>query len=79
MVIIKIINKQLFEPIESFIVEKYAFTTICTLFQFRENGGVGPLVTLLGSGNDDVRRSASWAITVLAADEYTAGEICKYR
>ena len=69
----------MFEVIDSFIVEKYALTAIYTLFQFRENGGVGPLVTLLGSGNDDVRRSASWAITVLAADEYTAGQICKYR
>ncbi|ELT95018.1 hypothetical protein CAPTEDRAFT_165326 [Capitella teleta] len=44
---------------------------------FRENGGLTPLVQLLHSGNDDVRRSASWAITVCAVDEPTAAEISK--
>ena len=35
------------------------------------------MVQQLNSGNDDVRRSASWAITVCAVDEPTATEISK--
>ena len=46
-------------------------------FQFRENNGIEPLVQLLHSRNDDVRRSASWAISVVAIDEPTAIDICK--
>lgn len=45
--------------------------------QFRENGGLEPLVMLLNSGNDEVRRNAAWAITVAGVDEPTATEICK--
>ena len=40
--------------------------------------GIEALVKLLHSGNDEVRRSASWAITVCAVDEPTAMEICRY-
>ena len=45
--------------------------------QFRENGGLEPLVALLQSGNDEVRRNAAWAVTVAGVDEPTATEICK--
>ena len=33
---------------------------------------------LLNSGTEDVRRSASWAITMAATDEPTAVEIGRY-
>lgn len=44
---------------------------------FRLSDGLTPLVALLRSGNDEVRRNAAWAITVCAVDEPTAIEICK--
>ncbi|KAL4230819.1 Armadillo repeat-containing protein 3 [Mactra antiquata] len=44
---------------------------------FRLSDGLTPLVALLRSGNDEVRRNAAWAITVCAVDEPTATEICK--
>jgi len=44
----------------------------------RDNDGIEPLVALLQSGNDDVRRSASWAVSVCAVDEPTAVEVCKF-
>lgn len=44
---------------------------------FRLADGLTPLVALLRSGNDEVRRNAAWAITVCAVDEPTAIEICK--
>ncbi|KAL3878968.1 hypothetical protein ACJMK2_031290 [Sinanodonta woodiana] len=44
---------------------------------FRLADGLLPLVDLLRSGNDEVRRNACWAITVCAVDEPTAVEICK--
>lgn len=46
-------------------------------FQFRNNGGIEYLITLLHSGNDEVRRNSSWAIAVCAVDEQTASEVCK--
>ena len=47
--------------------------------QFRESSGIEPLVALLHSRNDDVRRSASWAVTVCAVDEESAMEISRHR
>lgn len=44
---------------------------------FRLSDGLTPLIGLLRSGNDEVRRNAAWAITVCAVDEPTAKEICK--
>ncbi|KAI0234081.1 Armadillo repeat-containing protein 3 [Lamellibrachia satsuma] len=44
----------------------------------REHNGIEPLVKLLNSGTEDVRRSASWAITMAATDEPTAVEIGRY-
>ncbi|XP_052278834.1 armadillo repeat-containing protein 3-like isoform X2 [Dreissena polymorpha] len=44
---------------------------------FRHSDGLPPLIGLLRSGNDEVRRNAAWAITVCAVDEPTAAEICK--
>ncbi len=46
--------------------------------QFRENGGIEPLVKLLQSGNDEVRRNASWAINICAVDEPTSIAICAH-
>ena len=51
---------------------------IWLLLQLRENNGVEPLVKLLNSGTDDVRRSASWALSIAASDEPTAIEIGRY-
>ncbi|KAK3099626.1 hypothetical protein FSP39_007188 [Pinctada imbricata] len=45
--------------------------------EFRNASGVEHLVELLHSGNDEVRRNASWALAVCAVDEPTATEICK--
>ena len=39
--------------------------------------GLSPLIALLRSCNDEVRRNAAWAVTVCAVDEPTAIEICK--
>lgn len=47
-------------------------------FQFREHNGVEPLVNLLYSPSDDVRRSVSWALTLCAIDEPTAMEVSKH-
>ena len=45
--------------------------------QFLEAGGLEPLVELLQSNDDDVRRSASWAITIIAVDDVTAAELSR--
>ena len=45
--------------------------------EFRENGGLEPIVMLLHSGNDEVRRNAAWAITVTGVDDIVSIEICK--
>ncbi|EGW05134.1 Armadillo repeat-containing protein 3, partial [Cricetulus griseus] len=45
--------------------------------QLRNCGGLEPLVELLHSKNDEVRRHASWAVMVCASDEVTAVELCK--
>ncbi|XP_074650808.1 armadillo repeat-containing protein 3-like [Tubulanus polymorphus] len=44
---------------------------------FGLSNGLEPLCELLKSNNDEVRRSASWAITVIAVDEPTASELSK--
>ncbi|XP_064636368.1 armadillo repeat-containing protein 3-like isoform X2 [Lineus longissimus] len=45
--------------------------------EFRLANGIEPLTELLKSNNDEVRRSASWAITVVCVDEPTALELSK--
>ncbi|KAL6088364.1 hypothetical protein STEG23_011374, partial [Scotinomys teguina] len=45
--------------------------------QLRTCGGLEPLVELLYSKNDGVRRHASWAVMVCASDELTAVELCR--
>lgn len=40
--------------------------------ELRSLGGIEPLVKMLASGNDEVRRNSSWAISVCATDEPTA-------
>lgn len=47
-------------------------------FQLRNAGGLEPLVELLRSKNDEVRRNASWAVMVCASDELTATELCMF-
>ncbi|KAL5011438.1 hypothetical protein ScPMuIL_009989 [Solemya velum] len=48
-----------------------------TRTEFRGAEGLEHLVRLLHSGNEEVRRNASWAIAVCAVDELTSIEICK--
>ncbi|XP_064608678.1 LOW QUALITY PROTEIN: armadillo repeat-containing protein 3-like [Liolophura sinensis] len=43
----------------------------------REAGGLEPLVALLTSCDDEVRRNSAWAVSVCAVDEPTAAEICR--
>ncbi len=43
--------------------------------QLRNAGGLSPLVQLLKSINAEVRRNASWAISVCANDEITTLEL----
>merc|ERR1719374_488898 len=45
----------------------------------RVSGGIPPLVDLLSSPHDEVRRSAAWALTVAASDVPTAMEVCRHR
>lgn len=45
--------------------------------QLRNSGGLEPLVELLRSKNDEVRRHASWAVMVCASDELMAVELCR--
>ena len=49
----------------------------CGIFQFRLGGGAEPLVTLLHSGKDEIRRNAAWAINMCALDPATATEMTK--
>lgn len=51
----------------------------CFYIQLRNVGGLSPLVQLLKSINAEVRRNASWAISVCANDEITALELCNAR
>lgn len=46
-------------------------------FQLRNSGGLEPLVELLRSKNDEVRRHASWAVMVCASDELMATELSR--
>ncbi|KAL0627528.1 Armadillo repeat-containing protein 3 [Plecturocebus cupreus] len=46
-------------------------------YQLRNSGGLEPLVELLRSKNDEVRKHASWAVMVCAGDELTASELCR--
>ncbi|XP_041103023.1 armadillo repeat-containing protein 3-like [Polyodon spathula] len=45
--------------------------------ELRNVGGLVPLVKLLNSRNDEVRRNACWAVLVCASDEPTAIEMCR--
>uniref|UniRef100_A0A8C8RWF4 Armadillo repeat containing 3 n=1 Tax=Pelusios castaneus TaxID=367368 RepID=A0A8C8RWF4_9SAUR len=45
--------------------------------ELRNANGLEPLVKLLHSKNDEVRRNACWAVMVCATDELTAVELCK--
>uniref|UniRef100_A0A8C4UML8 Armadillo repeat containing 3 n=1 Tax=Falco tinnunculus TaxID=100819 RepID=A0A8C4UML8_FALTI len=45
--------------------------------ELRDAGGLRPLVELLCSKNEEVRRNACWAVMVCASDELTAGELCR--
>ncbi|KAK1172066.1 armadillo repeat-containing protein 3 isoform X1 [Acipenser oxyrinchus oxyrinchus] len=45
--------------------------------ELRNVGGLVPLVKLLNSKNDEVRRNACWAVLVCASDEPTAIEMCR--
>ncbi|KFP77952.1 Armadillo repeat-containing protein 3 [Acanthisitta chloris] len=45
--------------------------------ELRNAGGLGPLVELLHSKSEEVRRSACWAVMVCASDELTAVELCR--
>ncbi|KFV80605.1 Armadillo repeat-containing protein 3 [Struthio camelus australis] len=45
--------------------------------ELRNASGLGPLVKLLHSKNEEVRRNACWAVTVCASDELTAVELCR--
>ncbi|NWX98513.1 ARMC3 protein, partial [Nothoprocta ornata] len=45
--------------------------------QLRNANGLGPLIELLRSRNEEVRRNACWAVMVCASDEPTAIELCR--
>ncbi|XP_019363846.1 PREDICTED: armadillo repeat-containing protein 3 isoform X4 [Gavialis gangeticus] len=45
--------------------------------ELRNAGGLEPLVKLLHSRNEEVRRNACWAAMVCASDELTAVELCR--
>ncbi|MBZ3872557.1 Armadillo repeat-containing protein 3 [Sciurus carolinensis] len=45
--------------------------------ELKNCGGLEPLVELLYSKNDEVRRHASWAVMVCAGDELMAVEFCR--
>ncbi|XP_013923003.1 PREDICTED: armadillo repeat-containing protein 3 isoform X2 [Thamnophis sirtalis] len=45
--------------------------------ELRNSGGFEPLVKLLHSKNDEVRRNACWAVMVCANDELTAAEMTR--
>ncbi|KAM9646928.1 armadillo repeat-containing protein 3 [Morphnus guianensis] len=47
--------------------------------ELRNAGGLGPLVELLYSKDEEVRRNACWAVMVCASDELTAVELCRLR
>ncbi|XP_049737798.1 armadillo repeat-containing protein 3 isoform X5 [Elephas maximus indicus] len=54
--------------------------TVCDVearTELKNAGGLEPLVELLHSKNDEVRRHASWAVTVCANDELMATELCR--
>lgn len=45
--------------------------------QLRNAGGLEPLVELLHSDNNEVRRNACWAVLVCGKDEPTTHELCR--
>ncbi|XP_012862241.1 armadillo repeat-containing protein 3 [Echinops telfairi] len=45
--------------------------------ELKNAGGLEPLVHLLYSKNEEVRRHASWAVMVCASDEVVATELCR--
>nr|XP_053779455.1 armadillo repeat-containing protein 3 [Desmodus rotundus] len=46
--------------------------------ELRNLGALEPLIELLCSKNDEVRRHASWAVMVCASDELMAAELCRF-
>ncbi|XP_075443680.1 armadillo repeat-containing protein 3 isoform X2 [Ascaphus truei] len=76
----------LVEPLQSTnntVLSKAALTlgaVACDLdarTELRNTGGLVPLVKLLYSNHEEVRRNACWAIGVCANDELTAVELCR--
>ncbi|XP_043920496.1 armadillo repeat-containing protein 3 [Protopterus annectens] len=74
------------EPLQSTntIVQNKAALTVaamaCDVYgrtELRNAGGLIPLINLLSSNNEEVRRSACWAVQVCANDEPTAVELCR--
>uniref|UniRef100_K7FG96 Armadillo repeat containing 3 n=1 Tax=Pelodiscus sinensis TaxID=13735 RepID=K7FG96_PELSI len=74
------------EPLQSTnsLVQSKAALTVAALgcdadarTELRNANGLEPLVKLLHSKNDEVRRNACWAVMVCASDELTAVELCR--
>uniref|UniRef100_A0A8C3TFH2 Armadillo repeat containing 3 n=1 Tax=Chelydra serpentina TaxID=8475 RepID=A0A8C3TFH2_CHESE len=74
------------EPLQSTnsLVQSKAALTVAALgcdadarTELRSASGLEPLVKLLHSKNDEVRRNACWAVMVCASDELTAVELCR--
>ncbi|EMP37006.1 Armadillo repeat-containing protein 3 [Chelonia mydas] len=74
------------EPLQSTnsLVQSKAALTVAALgcdadarTELRNASGLEPLVKLLHSKNDEVRRNACWAVMVCASDELTAVELCR--
>ncbi|XP_065442982.1 armadillo repeat-containing protein 3 isoform X3 [Chrysemys picta bellii] len=74
------------EPLQSTnsLVQSKAALTVAALgcdadarTELRIASGLEPLVKLLHSKNDEVRRNACWAVMVCASDELTAVELCR--
>ncbi|XP_053116677.1 armadillo repeat-containing protein 3 isoform X2 [Hemicordylus capensis] len=66
------------------IVQSRAALTVAAIccdidarIELRNAGGLEPLVKLLHSKHDEVRRNACWAVMVCASDELTAAEMTK--
>ncbi|XP_026505276.1 armadillo repeat-containing protein 3 isoform X3 [Terrapene carolina triunguis] len=74
------------EPLQSTnsLVQSKAALTVAALgcdadarTELRNASGLEPLVKLLHSKNDEVRRNACWAVMVCASDELTAVQLCR--
>ncbi|XP_053571673.1 armadillo repeat-containing protein 3 [Bombina bombina] len=80
------VMEALAEPLQSsnkLVLSKAALTVAAVACdvdartELRNAGGLPPLVKLLLSDYDEVRRNACWAIAVCASDELTAVEFCR--